>query len=192
MTNVKPRRKQNNNVGAPSGTGCRTKEETMFHIVLVEPEIPQNTGNISRTCAATHTALHLVRPLGFEISDRTLKRAGLDYWQYLSVSYYDSFAEVLEKYYNGHNFYFMSTKGAKRYVDATFRDGDFLVFGKESHGLPEPLLKEHYDETLRIPMWRDLRSLNLSNSVAITLYEALRQTDFAGLNPEGHLTERTD
>ncbi len=164
----------------------------MFHIVLVEPEIPQNTGNISRTCAATHTALHLVRPLGFEISDRTLKRAGLDYWQYLSVSYHDSFAEVFEKYYNGHNFYFMSTKGAKRYVDATFRDGDFLVFGKESHGLPEPLLKEHYAETLRIPMWQDLRSLNLSNSVAITLYEALRQTDFAELNPEGHLTGRTD
>lgn len=164
----------------------------MFNIVLVEPEIPQNTGNISRTCAATHTALHLVRPLGFEISDRTLKRAGLDYWQYLSVSYYDSFSEVLEKYYNGKNFYFLSTKGKKRYVDVSFHDGDFLVFGKESHGLPEPLLKEHYEETLRIPMWQDLRSLNLSNSVAITLYEALRQTGFSELNPEGRLTGRAD
>ncbi|MDY2879828.1 MAG: tRNA (uridine(34)/cytosine(34)/5-carboxymethylaminomethyluridine(34)-2'-O)-methyltransferase TrmL [Candidatus Borkfalkiaceae bacterium] len=164
----------------------------MFNIVLVEPEIPQNTGNISRTCAATHTALHLVRPLGFEISDRTLKRAGLDYWQYLSVSYYDSFSEILEKYYNGKNFYFLSTKGKKRYVDVSFHDGDFLIFGKESHGLPEPLLKDHYEETLRIPMWQDLRSLNLSNSVAITLYEALRQTGFSELNPEGHLTGRSD
>ena len=164
----------------------------MFNIVLVEPEIPQNTGNISRTCAATHTALHLVRPLGFEISDRTLKRAGLDYWQYLSVSYYDSFSEILDKYYNGKNFYFLSTKGKKRYVDVSFHDGDFLVFGKESHGLPEPLLKDHYEETLRIPMWQDLRSLNLSNSVAITLYEALRQTGFSELNPEGHLTGRSD
>ncbi len=164
----------------------------MFNIVLVEPEIPQNTGNISRTCAATHTTLHLVRPLGFEISDRTLKRAGLDYWQYLDVRYYDSFAELYEKFSSEHDFYFLSTKGKIRYTDAKFKDGDFLVFGKESHGLPEPLLKEHYDKTLRIPMWQDLRSLNLSNSVAITLYEALRQTDFNGLNTEGNLTGRAD
>ena len=164
----------------------------MFNIVLVEPEIPQNTGNISRTCAATHSTLHLVRPLGFEISDRTLKRAGLDYWQYLDVRYYDSFAELYEKYGKDYNFYFLSTKGAKRYSDVKFNDGDFLVFGKESHGLPEPLLKEHYDHTLRIPMWQNLRSLNLSNSVAITLYEALRQNNFEGLNPEGHLTGRKD
>ena len=164
----------------------------MFNIVLVEPEIPQNTGNVSRTCAATNSVLHLVRPLGFEISDRTLKRAGLDYWQFLDVRYYDSFSELLEKYYDGTNFYFMSTKGAKIYSDAKFKDGDFLIFGKESHGLPEPLLKEHYDQTLRIPMWQDLRSLNLSNSVALTLYEALRQTGFEGLNPEGHLTGRLD
>ena len=158
----------------------------MFNIVLVEPEIPQNTGNISRTCAATHSVLHLVKPLGFEISDRTLKRAGLDYWQYLDVRYYDCFSELFEKYKDRNNFYFLSTKGAK------FRDGDFLVFGKESHGLPEPLLKEHYDNTLRIPMWQNLRSLNLSNSVALTLYEALRQTGFSDLNPEGHLTGRPD
>ena len=151
----------------------------MFNVVLVEPEIPQNTGNISRTCAATHSVLHLIRPLGFEISDRTLKRAGLDYWQYLDVRYYDSFDELYEKYKDVANFYFLSTKGAKRYSDVNSKDGDFLVFGKETHGLPEPL-------------WENLRSLNLSNSVALTLYEALRQNDFAGLNPEGHLTGRKD
>ena len=164
----------------------------MFNVVLVEPEIPQNTGNISRTCAATHTVLHLIRPFGFEISDRTLKRAGLDYWQYLDVRYYDSFQELYEKYRGEANFYFLSTKGKIKYTDAKFQDGDFLVFGKETHGLPEPLLREHYDTTLRIPMWQNLRSLNLSNSVAITLYEALRQTDFDGLNFEGKLTGRQD
>lgn len=164
----------------------------MFNVVLVEPEIPQNTGNISRTCAATHSVLHLIRPLGFEISDRTLKRAGLDYWQYLDVRYYDSFDELYEKYKDVANFYFLSTKGAKRYSDVNFKDGDFLVFGKETHGLPEPLLEKHYENTLRIPMWENLRSLNLSNSVALTLYEALRQNDFAGLNHEGHLTGRKD
>ena len=164
----------------------------MFNIVLVEPEIPQNTGNISRTCAATNSVLHLVRPLGFEISDRTLKRAGLDYWQYLDVRYYDSFQELLDKYFDGTNFYFMSTKGAKVYSEVKFKDGDFLIFGKESHGLPEPLLEKYYSQTLRIPMWQNLRSLNLSNSVALTLYEALRQNDFQGLNPEGHLTGRKD
>ena len=162
-----------------------------INVCLIEPEIPQNTGNISRTCAATHTVLHLVRPFGFEISDRTLKRAGLDYWQYLDVRYYDGFSEVLEKN-SGATFYYLSTKGKIVYTDAKFKDGDFLVFGKETHGLPEPLLKENYDRTLRIPMWQNLRSLNLSNSVAITLYEALRQTGFDGLNPEGHLTGRSD
>ena len=137
-----------------------------FNIVLVEPEIPQNTGNIARTCAATTCALHLVRPLGFEITDAKLKRAGLDYWQYLEIHYWDNLKELMDKYYDGHNFYFLSTKGSKVYSDASFKDGDFLVFGKETHGLPEPLLKEHYDETLRIPMWGNLRSLNLSNSVS--------------------------
>ncbi len=163
-----------------------------FNIVLVEPEIPQNTGNISRTCAATGSSLHLVRPFGFEINDKHLKRAGLDYWQYLDVHYYDSFQEVFEKYFTGDNFYFLSTKGKIRHSDAKFKDGDFLVFGKESHGLPEPLLKQYYDKTLRIPMWGNLRSLNLSNSVAITLYEALRQNDYFGLNPIGNLTGRED
>lgn len=163
-----------------------------FNIVLVEPEIPQNTGNIARTCAATTCALHLVRPLGFEITDAKLKRAGLDYWQYLEIHYWDNLKELMDKYYDGHNFYFLSTKGSKVYSDVSFKDGDFLVFGKETHGLPEPLLKEHYDETLRIPMWGNLRSLNLSNSVAIALYEALRQNGFNELNTEGHLTGRKD
>lgn len=163
-----------------------------FNIVLVEPEIPQNTGNISRTCAATGSSLYLVKPLGFEITDKHLKRAGLDYWQYLDVHYVDSLDELLNKYYNGKNFHFMSTKGSKLYSEATFNDGDFLVFGKESHGLPEPLLKKNYSQTLRIPMWGDLRSLNLSNSVAITLYEALRQNNFPNLNMQGHLTGRKD
>ena len=163
-----------------------------LHIVLVEPEIPQNTGNISRTCAATGCTLHLVRPLGFEITDKHLKRAGLDYWQYLELYYHDNLAELFTKYYNGNNFYFMSTKGAKIYSDATFKDGDFLIFGKESHGLPEPLLKEHYLETLRIPMLDEIRSLNLSNSVALTVYEALRQNGFEGFLTQGALTGRKD
>lgn len=163
-----------------------------FNIVLVEPEIPQNTGNISRTCAATHSSLFLVRPFGFEITDKHLKRAGLDYWQYLDLHYLDGVDELFEKYYNGDNFYFMSTKGKKVYSDVKFKDGDFLIFGKETHGLPEPLLKKYYDKTLRIPMYADLRSLNLSNSVAITLYEALRQNGFNGLNEEGSLTGRLD
>ena len=163
-----------------------------LNIVLVEPEIPQNTGNISRTCAATNSSLFLVRPLGFEITDKHLKRAGLDYWQYLDLHYLDSIDELFEKYFKGDNFHFMSTKGNKLYSDATFKDGDFLIFGKESHGLPEPLLEKYYEYTLRIPMWGDLRSLNLSNSVAITLYEALRQNGFPDLNSEGHLTGRKD
>lgn len=163
-----------------------------FNVVLVEPEIPQNTGNISRTCAATGCALHLVRPLGFEITDKHLKRAGLDYWQYLELYYYDSLDELFEKHFNGDNFYFMSTKGAKRYSEEQFKDGDFLIFGKESHGLPEPLLKKYYDNTLRIPMLDKIRSLNLSNSVALTLYEALRQNDFEGFQEVGCLTGRED
>ena len=163
-----------------------------LNIVLVEPEIPQNTGNISRTCAATNSSLFLVRPLGFEITDKHLKRAGLDYWQYLDLHYLDSIDELFEKYFKGDNFHFMSTKGNKLYSEATFKDGDFLIFGKESHGLPEPLLEKYYEYTLRIPMWGDLRSLNLSNSVAIALYEALRQNNFPDLNQEGHLTGRKD
>ncbi len=163
-----------------------------LNIVLVEPEIPQNTGNISRTCAATGSSLHMIRPFGFELSDKHLKRAGLDYWQYLDVHYYDSLDELFARYYNGDNFYFMSTKGQRVYSEAKFKDGDFLIFGKESHGLPEPLLQKYYDKTLRIPMLGNLRSLNLSNSVALTVYEALRQNNFEGLNEIGHLTGRID
>lgn len=160
----------------------------MFNVVLVEPEIPQNTGNIARTCAATGSRLHLVRPLGFEVSDKYLKRAGLDYWQYVDIKYWDSFDELYSSY-SSSNFYFFTTKGRKRHSDASFKDGDFLVFGKETKGLPEELLIKHPEECLRIPMLGDLRSLNLSNSVAIAVYEALRQNDFAGLNPKGELHE---
>ncbi len=161
-----------------------------FNIVLVEPEIPQNTGNIVRTCASTGAKLHLVRPLGFDTSDKMLKRAGLDYWHFVDITYYDSIEEVMDKHYKGDNFYFLSTKAKKNYCDASFKDGDFLVFGKESRGLNELLLEKYYDKTLRIPMRNDIRSLNLSNSVAICLYEALRQNDFSGLIEQGELTGR--
>ena len=161
-----------------------------FNIVLVEPEIPQNTGNIVRTCAATGSDLYLVRPLGFDTSDKMLKRAGLDYWKDVNITYYDSIEEVLEKYYKGDNFYFLSTKGKIRYCDAAFKDGDFLVFGKETRGLNELLLEKYYDKTLRIPMIGETRSLNLANSVALTLYEALRQNGFDGFKFGGELTGR--
>lgn len=160
----------------------------MFNIVLVEPEIPQNAGNIARTCAATGTRLHMIRPLGFEVSDKYLKRAGLDYWNLVEIFYYDSFDEFMEKYPDG-RFFFFTTKGRNRHSDVAFKDGDFLVFGKETKGLPEELLLQHEETCLRIPMRGEARSLNLSNSVAVALYEALRQTDFAGLQEEGELHE---
>ena len=160
----------------------------MFNIVLVEPEIPQNAGNIARTCAATGTRLHMIRPLGFEVSDKYLKRAGLDYWNLVEIFYYDSFDELLGKYPDG-RFFFFTTKGRNRHSDMAFKDGDFLVFGKETKGLPEELLLQHEETCLRIPMRGEARSLNLSNSVAVALYEALRQTDFAGLQEEGELHE---
>ena len=163
-----------------------------LNIVLLEPEIPQNTGNISRTCAATGSSLHMIKPFGFELSDKHLKRAGLDYWQYLDVHYYESWQDFYDKNKGKGNFYFMSTKGQKVYSEVSFKDGDYLIFGRESHGLPEPLLKENYDKTLRIPMLGNLRSLNLSNSVALTVYEALRQNGFEGLNEIGYLTGRED
>lgn len=151
-----------------------------MHIVLVEPEIPNNTGNISRTCSVTGSSLHLVRPLGFSTDDKHLKRAGLDYWQYLDLHYYDSFAEVEEKY-AGRRFYFATTKAKRRYTDVCFGPDDFLVFGKETAGLPREILDAHADAAIRIPMRPDIRSLNLANSVAIVLYEALRQQGFSGL-----------
>lgn len=158
----------------------------MFNIVLVEPEIPQNTGNIARTCAATGCRLHLVRPLGFEVSDRYLKRAGLDYWKDVEIAYYDSFAELRAKFGKNRFFYF-TTKGLNKYCDVEFREGDFLVFGKETKGLPEELLKENRENCLRIPMIGETRSLNLSNSVAIAVYEGLRQNCFDGFKTEGAL-----
>ncbi len=151
-----------------------------LHIVLVEPEIPANTGNISRTCAATDTHLHLVRPLGFSTDDSQLKRAGLDYWHSVKLEYHDSFAEVQEKYPEG-RFFYTSTKAVKRYTDIEFRDGDFLVFGKETKGLPEELLAANPETCIRMPMTDNVRSLNLSNSAAIIVFEALRQLDFPGM-----------
>jgi tRNA (cytidine/uridine-2'-O-)-methyltransferase len=151
-----------------------------FHIVLVEPEIPANTGNISRTCAATGTFLHLVRPLGFSTDDKTLKRAGLDYWHSVKLAYHDSFQEIVDLHPNG-RFFFATTKARKRYTDFAFQDGDFLVFGKETKGLPPELLEDHPDTCMRIPISDAVRSLNLSNSAAIVLFEGLRQTGFSGL-----------
>lgn len=151
-----------------------------LHIVLVEPEIPANTGNIARTCAATGVHLHLVRPLGFRTDDATLKRAGLDYWYAVNIEYHDSFAEVEEKY-NGSRFFFASTKADKRYSDFEYKDGDFFVFGKETKGLPLELLQSHSETVIRMPMTDKVRSLNLSNSAAIIVYEALRQLDFPGM-----------
>lgn len=158
----------------------------VFNIVLVEPEIPQNAGNIARTCAATGTRLHMIRPLGFEVTDKYLKRAGLDYWHLVDISYYDSLEELQEKYPESRFFYF-TTKGRHRHSDVSFQDGDFLVFGKETKGLPEELLMKNEQTCLRIPMFSEARSLNLGNSVAIALYEALRQNDYDGLLEEGEL-----
>ena len=158
----------------------------MFHIVLVEPEIPQNAGNIARTCAATGTALHMIRPLGFEVSDKYLKRAGLDYWNLVDISYYDSFEELQARFPNA-RFFFFTTKARRRHSDIAYKDGDFLVFGKETKGLPEELLMKNEPTCVRIPMDGRARSLNLSNSAAIAVYEALRQTDFEGLLEEGEL-----
>ncbi|MBO5772618.1 MAG: tRNA (uridine(34)/cytosine(34)/5-carboxymethylaminomethyluridine(34)-2'-O)-methyltransferase TrmL [Clostridia bacterium] len=160
----------------------------MVHIVLVEPEIPSNTGNIARSCAATNSTLHLVRPLGFDTSDKMLKRAGLDYWKDVNICYHDSFSELQAQYPDG-QFYYFSTKSDKNYCDVNFPDEVFLVFGKETAGLPEELIHKNYDKALRIPMMGEIRSLNLSNSVAIALYEVLRQHNFDGFNTHGKLTK---
>ncbi len=161
-----------------------------MNIVLVEPEIPQNTGNIARTCKATGSVLHIVKPMGFTIDDKKLKRAGLDYWHELDIRYYENIDEFFEKCPG--RYYFCTTKAKLRHSDPEFRDGDYLVFGKETHGLPEPLLEKHYDNCIRIPMVADARSLNLSNSVAVVLYEALRQMDYLSLSEEGALSGRAD
>jgi len=152
-----------------------------FHIVLVEPEIPANTGNISRTCTATGSHLHLVRPLGFSTDDKALKRAGLDYWDKLNLTYHDSFEEV-EQQFPQSRFFCATTKAHRTYTDFEYRDGDFFVFGKETKGLSPEILAAHKGSCIRLPMGPDIRSLNLSNSVAVVLYEGLRQTGFAGLH----------
>ncbi len=157
-----------------------------INIVMVEPEIPQNTGNVARTCAATGASLHLVGPMGFKIEDKKLKRAGLDYWHFLDIRYYDSLQEFFEKNPHGEYVYF-TTKAQKNHSDRTYGDNCYLMFGKETRGLPEELLIKNPERTVRIPMATDIRSLNLSNSVAIGVYEVLRQWDYPELEGVGQL-----
>ena len=159
-----------------------------INIVLVEPEIPQNTGNIARTCAATGASLHLVKPLGFEIDDRKLKRAGLDYWDKLDITYYENLDDFFTKNPDA-DFYCFTTKARHVYSDISYPKRVFLMFGKETKGLPEELLFANPDRCVRIPMRDTLRSLNLSNSAAIAVYEVFRQRGFEGLRPDGELTK---
>ena len=161
-----------------------------LNIVLVEPQIPQNTGNISRTCAVTGVKLHLVRPLGFEVTDKQLKRAGLDYWDKLDITYYDSLADFFARNPDG-NFFYFTTKGRKVHSEQEYPNNCYLFFGREDRGLPEELLHDNLDSCVRIPMRNELRSLNLSNSVAIAVYEVLRQWDYPDLSREGKLTKYT-
>lgn len=156
----------------------------MLNIVLLEPEMPANTGNIGRTCVATNTRLHLIEPLGFMINDKMLKRAGLDYWDKLDVTIYSDFQDFLDKN-PGAKIYMATTKAEKCHSDAEFEDDCYIMFGKESAGIPEEILKCYQETAIRIPMWGDIRSLNLSNSVAIVLYEALRQNNYMGLKLKG-------
>lgn len=155
-----------------------------LNIVLVEPEIPQNTGNIARTCAVTNSTLHLIRPLGFSTSDKYLKRAGLDYWDKLDVKYYDDLTDFFQKNKSG-RFFYATTKAASSYSDFEYETDDYFLFGKETAGLPESLIESNLDRAIRIPMKDDLRSLNLANSVSIIIYEALRQNNFVNLNKKG-------
>lgn len=159
-----------------------------INICLIEPEIPQNTGNIARTCAVTGARLHLVKPFGFELDSAKLKRAGLDYWDKLDITYYENLGEFLEKN-SGKKLLFFSQKGKNNYCDTDYGDDVWLVFGKESQGLPEELLRSRPDDTVRIPMRYGVRSLNLGNSVAIAVYEVLRQENFEGLRCHGILNE---
>ena len=153
-------------------------DELNLNIVLVEPEIPQNTGNIARSCVLTRSTLHLVKPLGFSVDDKSLKRAGLDYWQYLDVRYYENLEEFY-KLNEGANFYYSTTKAKNTYTDIKYSIGDFIVFGKESAGLPKEIIEKNGEHCIRIPMVKEsLRSLNLSNSVNIVMFEALRQLNF--------------
>lgn len=158
----------------------------MLNIVLVEPEIPQNTGNIARTCAAIGARLHIVKPMGFEVDSAKLKRAGLDYWWLVDITYYDSQDEFLKRH-GGDSLFFLSTKASKAYSDISYPDETYLVFGKETKGLDEALLRDNYEKCLRIPMINDARSLNLSNAVAIAAYEYFRQKSFLGMRRGGFL-----
>lgn len=160
----------------------------MLNIVLLEPEMPANTGNIGRTCVATNTRLHLIEPLGFHINDKMLKRAGLDYWDKLDVTVYDNYEDFLQRN-PGAKIYMATTKAPKPYTHAHYEPDCYIMFGKESAGIPENILLENQETCVRIPMVGDIRSLNLSNSVAIVLYEALRQNNFENMNLEGHLTK---
>ena len=156
-----------------------------LNIVLVEPEIPQNTGNIARTCAATGAALHIIKPMGFTIDDKKLKRAGLDYWYLLDITYYENLDDFFSK--NNGEYYYFTTKALKAHSDVNYPDNCYLFFGKETKGLPEDFLEAHRESCVRIPMRQEARSLNLSNSVAITVYEALRQLDYPGLLDHGKM-----
>lgn len=164
--------------------------EHSLNIALIEPEIPQNTGNIARTCAATGARLHLVGPMGFTITDKQVKRAGLDYWDKLDISYYDSTDEFFKKN-KGAKFYYFSTKAEIAHSDMEYENGAFLVFGKETKGLPEELLKANHDTCVRLPMRGIIRSLNLSNAVAVGTYEVLRQWGYPKLSQKGKLTKYT-
>lgn len=159
----------------------------MFNVVLIEPEIPQNTGNIVRSCAATGSKLHLIEPLGFSLEDKYLKRAGLDYWPFTEIKIYKNIQEFYEQNTNYERMFYSTTKGQKVYSEIEYQDGDYLIFGKETAGIDEDILHDNYDRAIRIPMIGDIRSLNLANSVAIVLFEALRQTDFEGFNLKGKL-----
>ncbi|MCI1269601.1 MAG: tRNA (cytidine(34)-2'-O)-methyltransferase [Ruminococcus sp.] len=158
-----------------------------LNIVLVEPQIPQNTGNISRTCAVTGAKLHLIKPFGFEITDKQLKRAGLDYWDKLDISYYDNMDDFFSR--NSGDFFYFTTKGENVYSSIEYPDNAYIIFGREDKGLPETLLYHNREKCVRIPMRPELRSLNLSNSVAIAAYEILRQWDFPDLSRKGKLTQ---
>ena len=158
----------------------------MLHIVLHEPEMPANTGNIGRTCVACGAVLHLIEPLGFRLNEKMIKRAGLDYWDKLDVTVYDDFNDFCERN-PGAKIYMATTKAHKTYTEVSYEPDCYIMFGKESAGIPEEILVDHEDTCVRIPMIGDIRSLNLSNSVAIVLYEALRQNNFDHMNQEGHL-----
>lgn len=160
--------------------------EHSLNVVLIEPQIPQNTGNIARTCAATGARLHLVKPMAFEITDKQVKRAGLDYWDKLDITFYESSAEFFEKN-NGAAFFYFTTKAERAHSDITYPNNAFLVFGKETKGLPEELLKENRSRCVRLPMRGIIRSLNLSNSVAVGVYEVLRQWNYPELSLKGKL-----